>query len=127
MLEKEGRSMSEFLAEAAANYVEARDREPEEIVLEGYSGKKIFKGHELYRREDSDSETGVFLTAKGNIVYWSLLPRAVHEEDQEKFEVYDNLEQLWEQQGWIKPHMRSKIQREYATLTNQPIVERLDI
>ena len=116
--------MSEVIAKVIEDIVEAKAAaEPEDIELEGFGAKRIFKGHELYWREDGPNETGVFLTAKGKIAYWSFHAHA----DQEKFEVYEDLDELWEEQDWIKPQMRSAIQREYVTLTNKPIVERLDI
>ena len=127
ILEKENLAMSEVIADMVSDYVEAKATELGDIELEGLGPRRIFKGRELYWQADGDSETGVFLTAKGAIAYWRLVPRAINEEEQETFEVYADLEELWENQDWIKPRVRSAIQREYGALTNKPMVERLDI
>ena len=114
--------MSEFVAEAASKYVEASTAEPDEIELAGRGPKRIFKGHTLYWSAVGAVETGVFLTAKRRIAYWSFSPL-----DDEVFEVYDSLEELWEEQHRIKPRVKASIQREYVELTKESIVERLDI
>jgi hypothetical protein len=129
-LEKEKSSMSEVIADLVKGYVEAKETEaaePDDIELEWNGAKKIFKGHTLYWHEDTEGETGVFLTAKGKVAYWHINASAYEPEDEEQFEVYKDLDQLWEEQGWIESRMRSAIQREYVRLTDKPIVERLNI
>jgi predicted DNA-binding protein len=126
ILEREGKSMSEFIAEAAGKYVNYRNSEPEDIGLEADGVKRIFKGHRLYWEEDSNgAQCGVFLTAKRAIAYWVL------DIDGPKFEVYDDLEELFETQDWLEERdhrtVKSEIQKEYAALTKETIVERLDI
>jgi hypothetical protein len=106
---------------------EPQSSELQDIELEGFGAKRIFKGHELYWEANPDgSEAGVFLTAKGKIVFWRLILRGRQDEG-ETFEVYDDLDELWEEQDQITTRMRGEIQREYVTLTAKPIVERLDI
>jgi hypothetical protein len=130
ILEKEKLSMSEVIAGLVEDFVEAKAAEPvepDEIELVGFSGKKVFEGHTLYWENNSDGETGVFLTARGKIAYWNCIPRAMNPDDLETFEVYENLDQLWEERDWLAPRVRSTIQREYVALTERPIVEHLDI
>jgi hypothetical protein len=120
--------MSEVMGELAKDYVEAKTTEPEDIELEGYGAKRVFKGHELYWSEDGSSETGVFLTARGKIAYWSFCPGG---EPAETFKVYEDLDELWQEQEGLeeqyKGSIKTQIQTGYQSLTNKPMVERLDI
>jgi hypothetical protein len=129
MLLKEERSVSEFVADAAKDYVESRG-EPEDIELEGEGVKRVFKGSELYWEKTRDSELGVFLTAKGQIAYWSYVPYAIGDGDKEEFEVYETLDEFLEE-DWINEKrnksIKAAVQREYAALTSRTVVERLDI
>jgi hypothetical protein len=131
MLEKEGRSISEFMAEAANRYVDSKTVTEEEIEIEGNGVKRIFTGHTLYWRADGDSELGVFLTAKGKIAFWYFVPRAINPEEAEEFEVYETLDELWEEQDWLQErkqrYIKQSIEQEYAARTGEPLVERLDI
>jgi hypothetical protein len=129
-LERENKSMSEFVIDAAKDYLEAQAK-PGEIVLQGLGQKRIFAGNQLYWNVDRDHEMGVFLTAKGAIAFWSLLPRAINPDEREKFEVFDTLEEFLEEKEWIHERrnrgMKEQIEQEYSALTNRQRVERLDI
>ena len=59
----------------------------------GTAGKKIFKGHTLYWSEDRNAETGVFLTARGIIVFWNCVPAAIPK-PVEEFEKYNDIDEL---------------------------------
>ena len=125
MLQQEGKNVSGFVVEAAQRYLNA-NAEPADIEL-GKHPKRIFKGRELY--SDGSLQgigTRVYLTAKGNIVFWQ-----GSSEGSEDFRVYGNLSELWIQQGWLKlhknKHIKDRIQAAYAALTSTTAVERLDI
>jgi hypothetical protein len=130
VLEKEGKSMSEFVVDAAKDYL-ASEAKPGTIELQGLGAKKVFQGNELYWNADSNSEKGVFLTAKGAIAYWSCVPRAINPGEREIFQVYGDLDQLFEEQDWLNKnrnsHIKTAIQQEYVALTNRRLVEELDI
>jgi hypothetical protein len=130
VLEKEGRSMAEFVAEAASKYVDYSNREPEQIELEGEGVKRRFKGHRLYWFQDIDNQQGVFLTAKRNIAYWNYVPRT-NPAQRVEFEVYEDLDELFENQEWLaerhKGKTKQEIQKEYAAFTRETVVEELDI
>jgi hypothetical protein len=129
-LEKRNVSMSEFLVDAAKHYLDTSS-DPEEIVLEGLAGKRVFKGNCLYWHEDRDVETGVYLTAKGAIAYWHCCPRAINAHEREVFEVYDDLDELFQEQDWLEERRqratKQEIQQTYADITGRRVVEHLDI
>jgi hypothetical protein len=126
MLEQDGRNISEFVAEAAKRYVDSKTTEPDDIDVEGSGRKRIFKGHTLYWDDEPGCETGVFLTAKRKIAYWYW-----NGSDPETFEIYDTLDELWEEQDWLNKknyrNVKTEIEAQYIWLTKEEIVERLDI
>jgi hypothetical protein len=130
-LERENKSMSEFVIEAANDYLAHESAEPQEIELDGFGVKRIFKGNTLYWSKDRDNEIGVFLTAKHKIAYWNCTPGAVNEEERGTFKTYDDLDAFFEDQDWLNKrhstHIKAEIQREYAALIGRPVIERLDI
>jgi hypothetical protein len=132
LVEKRGQSISEAIADIATAAVNSQT-EPEEVKLEGFSATKIFKGHELYWEDEGNNQYGVFLTAKGKIVKWELVPTA-RDGDDEMFKIYDTLEEYFEEahDAWRGTEKawrarKQQIQGEYSRLTQKEIVERLDI
>jgi hypothetical protein len=103
----QGRSMAELVAEAASKYVDYSNREPEQIELEGEGVKRRFKGHRLYWFQDYDNQQGVVLTAKRNIAYWNYVPRT-NPENRVSFEVYEDLDELFENQEWLAERHKGK-------------------
>jgi hypothetical protein len=131
ILEKEQRTMSEVIAELVRNHVEAKDAAgPQAIELEGEGQKRVFQGRTLYWDNDRDSETGVFLTAKGAIAFWMYIPAEVNG-NCETFKVYDSLEEFFDDNDWLDKrhnrHIKDAVQREYKALTGEKLVEHLDI
>ena len=115
--------MSEVIAEMVQDYVVAKTTELKDIELEAMGVKRIFRGHRLYYGSDDGIVTqGVFLTARHKIAYW-WFHDGTGDED---FQVYEDLDELWAKKN-IDSRMRITIQREYAAVTNKPLVERLDI
>jgi len=122
--------MSEFVAEAAKEYLDSEVK-PGTIELQGFGAKRVFKGNELYGEENRDNQIGVYLTAKGAIVYWSFVPMAINPDEAEEFVVYRTLEELFNHQDWLVENknrrIKSTIQQEYVALTRRSLVENLDI
>jgi hypothetical protein len=102
----------------------------ETIELQGGGQKRIFKGHTLHWREDSDHECGVFLTAKGAVAFWHRVYRA-NPEESEEFEVYQDLTDLFQEQDWLGNRrykcMKADICQENAQRTGNTNVEWMDI
>jgi hypothetical protein len=125
-LEQQGKSLSEFVADTARNFVEVNEK-TQEVELQGAVRKRIFKGQQLYWDEGALIQTGVFYTPKGSFVYWSYSYG-----DREKFGVYGSLSQLHDDnqrdfEGAQGEAIWSQIEEAYAELMGQQIVERLDI
>jgi len=76
-------------------------------------------------------ELGVFLTARGSIAHWSLVPLAINPEQREEFGVYETIEEFLEDNEWLQQRrsraIKSQIEQQYATFTKRQRVERLDI
>jgi len=125
-LGQQGKSLSEFFADTARNFVEVNEQ-TREVELQGAVRKRIFKGQQLYWDEGALIQTGVFYTPKGSFVYWSYSYGA-----REKFGVYGSLSQLYDdnhqdfegEQGGI---IWNQIEEACAELMGQQIVEYLDI
>lgn len=131
MLEEESRSLSEFFAQAAADYVETRrTAEPEEIILHGDGGKKIFRGHTLYREDHQGNQIGVFFTAKRQIACWMHTPGAAHG-GTDSFQVYPTLTKFFEENPWLEERrgqaVTTQIKVAYQKFSSQTLVEYLDI
>jgi hypothetical protein len=130
LLKKRGKSISKFVVEAAQDYVNSAS-EPGDIELQGNGSKRIFKGQELFWEETTETQTGVFLTAKGKLVFWYYCPRATNQYEQEEFAVYDDLDELFETQDWLSKkqnqHIKTEILANYKTGAGRLTVERLDI
>jgi hypothetical protein len=126
LLEQQGKSVSEFFADTARNFVEANER-TDEIELQGATRKRIFKGQQLYWDEGALIQTGVFYTPKGSFVYWSYSYG-----DRERFGVYGSLSQLRadnhrDLEGDQGEATWKQVEEAHAELMGQEIVERLDI
>jgi hypothetical protein len=93
----------------------------EEIEVQGSGQKRIFSGRTLYREREAEEETGVFLTMGGKITFWRWVRDAVHAWDEEQFETYDSLDELWEGKPWLLKirRMKSGIEAAYAQLTQR--------
>jgi len=128
LLDKEGRSLSDFVAEAARRFVDAKDSAgPEDIELDGAGGKKVFRGWTLHWETKKSNQIGVFLTEKGKLAVWDYDPTKAGPW-RPIFEVFDNLNKMWSRR---KSHDFRRIQRiveqKHAAITGKLKVQRLDI
>lgn len=121
LLEKQGRSLSEFLAEAVSNLV-AASHDITDIELVGAHRKRIFQGTQLYRACEPWYEEGVFRTARGAYVYWW------KNEKEETFKTYDDLDELHTDNVMqFDDLMWEGIEEANAALDGRVLIDRLDI
>jgi hypothetical protein len=122
LLDQEGKSLSEFVAESTRNFVE-RHEKTEKIELDSGSRKRVFTGYTLFWNDDSGSELGVFHTAKGQFVYWYFPGDGTRE----IFRIHPSLADLFEQEN-LADETRAEVEDAYAELQGLgPTVEELDI
>jgi hypothetical protein len=101
---------------------------PQQIVLEGLSRKfkRRFQGWELWSPSDRYDVPAVYLTVQRSVVYWDPLADP-------DLQIYDSLDDFLDgQSDWLDDaergqHDKWAIMRAYADLTDEELIENLDI